>query len=523
MPAKIMAETKATMKEYTMSEVEAHNTREDAWIVVNDKVFDVTSFQKIHPGGKQPLIEYAGKDATEVFYSLHRSEILDKYMEKLCVGTLKDAVNETPDKKLISDIPFAELSHWHGFNSPYYTEDHRKFQKAARTWMQKNLKARLESDETRGKFPKRDLYKVSGASGITALKCGLISKIPGAKCLGWAGNKLDMFHEALLHQEASRLNAPGATDCLWGGNSIGIPPLVIGRNPKHLTEIVRPVLMGKQNICLCVTEPYVGSDVAGLRTTAVKTEDGKHYIVNGLKKWITGGMMADWFTTAVRTGGPGARGVSCLVIPRSAGVKTTKIKVSTYSPAAGTAYVEYDNVKCPVEYLVGKENQGFRVIMANFNHERWMIAVQTIGASRMCIEECLKWANQRMVFGKALIKQPVIRYKLGCMIAKVEATQCFADSVTYQMNTMNHKEQFKYLGGPTALLKVQSTQTAEFVTSEACQIFGGRALTHGGMGTVIQRCRSQVKNSTIYGGSEEIMADLGVRQIMKSMSQDSKL
>jgi len=424
---------------------------------------------------------------------------------------------------LISDIPFAELNHWNGFNSPYYTEDHKKFQKTVRAWMRKHLKARLESDETRGKFPKRDLYAKCGPSGVTALKCGLIYRVPGAKCLGWKGKDLDMFHEAIMHQEVSRLNAPGATDCLFGGNSIGIPPIVIGGNKGHLMEIVQPVLTGKANICLCVTEPYVGSDVASLRTTAVLSEDGEHYIVNGVKKWITGGMMADWFTTAVRTGGPGARGVSCLVIPRSAGVKTTKIKVSTYSPAAGTAYVEYDNVKVHKKYLVGKENQGFRVIMANFNHERWMIAVQTIGAARFCIEECLKWANQRMVFGKNLLKQPVIRYKLGCMIARVEATQAFCDTITHQMNTMNHKQQYKYLGGPTALLKVQTTQTAEFVTSEACQIFGGRALTHGGMGTVVQRCRNQVKNSTIYGGSEEIMADLGARQVAKAMRQDAKL
>jgi len=490
---------------------------------VNDKVFDVTGFQKLHPGGKQPLVEWAGKDCTEIFYSLHRSEVLDKYMDKLCIGTVSNPAVKTSTPPLMSDIPFAELEHWHGFNSPYYTEDHKKFQMAVRTWLKENLNTRLQADETRGKFPKRDLYALSGKAGITALKCGLIYRIPGAKCLGWAGNKLDMYHELILHHEASRINAPGATDCLWGGNSIGVPPLVIGRNPKHLKDIVQPVLMGKQNICLCVTEPYVGSDVSGLRTTAVKSECGKFYIVNGVKKWITGGMMADWFTTAVRTGGPGARGVSCLVIPRSAGVKTTKIKVSTYSPAAGTAYVEYDNLKVPVEYLVGEENKGFRVIMANFNHERWMIAVCTVASSRAVVEECMKWANQRMVFGKKLLKQPVIRYKLGVMLARVQATQAMADQITYQMNTMNHKKQFKYLGGPTALFKVQATQTAEFVTSEACQIFGGRALTHGGMGTVVQRCRNQVKNSTIYGGSEEIMADLGVRQIMKAMSPEAKL
>merc|ERR1719203_1784505 len=109
--------TEKTMQTYTEDEVAKHCTREDAWIIVNDRVFDVTKFQTLHPGGKQPLLEWAGKDCTEVFYSLHRSEVLDKYMEKLCIGTLKDPVIKTPEKKLISDIPFTELSHWNGFNS----------------------------------------------------------------------------------------------------------------------------------------------------------------------------------------------------------------------------------------------------------------------------------------------------------------------------------------------------------------------------------------------------------------------
>jgi len=109
------------------------------------------------------------------------------------------------------------------------------------------------------------------------------------------------------------------------------------------------------------------------------------------------------------------------------------------------------------------------------------------------------------------------------MIARLEATQHYSDWITHQMNTMNPKQQFRLLGGPTALLKLQSTQTAEFVTSEACQIFGGRAVTVGGMGKFIQRARAQIKNSTIYGGSEEIMADLGVRQLAKLMDPEAKL
>eukprot|EP00494_Astrolonche_serrata_P003012 UN03018 len=115
--------------------------------------------------------------------------------------------------------------------------------------------------------------------------------------------------------------------------------------------------------------------------------------------------MADFFTTAVRTGSSnsGHRGVSALVIPRGPGVKTTHIKVSTYAKSAGTAYIEFNNVKVPKEYLLGQENKGFKVVMANFNHERWMIAAQALGIIRVVVEECLYWANQRIVFGKPFI------------------------------------------------------------------------------------------------------------------------
>lgn len=207
--------------------------------------------------------------------------------------------------------------------------------------------------------------------------------------------------------------------------------------------------MGKKNICLAITEPYVGSDVANLKTVAKISSCKQHYVVSGNKKWITSGMNSDYFTTAVRTGSKGLRGISMLVIPRVLGVNTTKIKVSTYSSAAGTSYIEFDNVKVPQENLLGKENKGFKIVVFNFNHERWMIAVQTIGGCRDVIQECLRWSMQRKVFGKSLLKQPVIRNKLGVMIARLEATQHYADWITHQMNTMNPKQQFKLLGGPT--------------------------------------------------------------------------
>lgn len=138
----------------------------------------------------------------------------------------------------------------------------------------------------------------------------------------------------------------------------------------------------------------------------MKLESVAKSTCSGTKKWITNGNFCDYFVTGVKTKG----GFSMLLIERQEGLETTQIKTS-YSTTAGTAYIKFDNVKVPVENLLGVEDEGFKVIMTNFNHERWMITTFSVRTSRMVVEECLKWANQRKVFGKKLIEEPVIRQK----------------------------------------------------------------------------------------------------------------
>lgn len=190
------------------------------------------------------------------------------------------------------------------------------------------------------------------------------------------------------------------------GMVIGLPAIMnYGQGPLK-EKIINSVLAGDKKLCLAITEAFAGSDVAGLRTVAKKSEDGSHYIVNGHKKWITNGTWCDYFVTGVNTGS----GLSMLLIERREGVETKAIKTS-YSAAAGTAYVQFDDVKVPAENLLGEENKGLQVILSNFNHERWMMAAASVQASRAVVEDCLKWSNQRIVFGKKLIEQPAIRQK----------------------------------------------------------------------------------------------------------------
>ena len=217
-----------------------------------------------------------------------------------------------------------------------------------------------------------------------------------------------------------------------------------------------------------------------------------------ISRWITNGCFAEYFTTAVKTD----NGLSVLLIPRGEGVETTQIKTS-YSSAAGTAFVTFDNVKVPVENLLGKEDQGIKVILSNFNHERWVMTCAVVRVTRLIIEECLKWTNQRQVFGRPLISQPVIRAKLARMIALNESCQAWLENVTHQMCHMTYAQQSTLLAGPIALLKTFVTRAAHDVADDAVQIWGGRGLTKGGMGRVIEVCPSFILCHTVANHDTE--------------------
>merc|ERR1712222_285937 len=176
---------------------------------------------------------------------------------------------------------------------------------------------------------------------------------------------------------------------------------------------------------------------------------------------------------------------------------------------AGTCWVYFDDCYVPVENLMGKENGGFKLMMANFNHERWMICTWVLSGARAVLKDCMLWINQ-----------PVIRQKLGRMIGAIESLEGYLQFITYQLDKMDKFTQMLELGGATAILKYQSTRVLTMVCDEACQIFGGRALTKSGMGEKVEMAQRTFKFASILGGSEEIMADLGVRQMMMLFPDD---
>lgn len=455
---------------------------------------------------------------------LHKHEVLVKpQYQRLIVGKIKgeEAQIPNPQPGALSKVPYAEPT-WltPNYSSPYYNESHRRLQREMRKYVDTTLVEVAQRCEENGKRPDVEVVKDMGRNGINAMRMGPGKHLHGRKLFADVkGEEFDYFHELIMTQELVRMAARGFGDGLQGGMVIGLPPIMNFGSDDLKKEIVEPVLAGEKFICLAITEAFAGSDVMGIRTTATLSEDGEHYIVNGTKKWITNGVFADYFTTAVKTD----QGFAVICVPRSCGgVETKQIKTS-YSTTAGTAFVVFENAKVPKRYLVGEDGLGIQIVLSNFNHERWVMCCSTIRASRAISEQCLLWANQRKVFGKPLTSQAVIRQRLAQSISLAEAAQNWLESITYQMTKMTYKQQSLFLAGQIALLKSWSTRVSHQVADNSSQIFGGRALTKSGMGKFAEEFHRTYKFDAILGGSEEVLADLGIRQALRFMPTDQKL
>ena len=290
-------------------------------------------------------------------------------------------------------------------------------------------------------------------------------------------------------------------------HNIGLPPVVAHGNEALKQRVVPEVLAGEKIAALAITEPGGGSDVAALRTTA--RLDGDHYVVDGEKVFITSGVRADWITTAVRTGEPGSKGaggVSMLLIPGDApGVSRSPLQKMGWH-CSDTAHIRLDGVRVPAANLLGREGDGFKIIMTNFNGERFGMSAAALGFAQACFDEALDWSRQRKTFGAALVERQVIRHKLMDMLMRIQSTEAWLKSVAAQADRGDTGPQWV---ANVCLLKNHATQTMQFCADQAVQILGGMGYMRG---TKSERIYREVKVMMIGGGAEEIMKDLAARQ-----------
>lgn len=354
----------------TRETVSSHNKPDNLWCIIDHKVYDLTDFVDAHPGGSVVLEQVAGTDATTAFYNLHRQEVLDKY-QSLCIGTLEGEKSEVIVGKPgdLSPVPYAEpLWLRPQFKSSYFKESHHKLRRKVREFVDTYVTPEAQQKEKDGTYISQELIDRMVEHDLLAMRLGPGKHLHGKNLMGVVkGEEFDYLHDMVQAQEFVRSSARGFQDGNMAGMMISLTAVLQWMKNEELKQrVAQEVLSGKKKMCLAITEAFAGSDVAGLRTTATKTPDGKHYIVRGTKKWITNGMFSDYFVTGCRTD----KGFTVLLIPRGEeGVETKLIKTS-YSTAAGTAFVEFNDVKVPVENLLGEEHKGFIVISKSpfFNH-----------------------------------------------------------------------------------------------------------------------------------------------------------
>ena len=284
----------------------------------------------------------------------------------------------------------------------------------------------------------------------------------------------------------SGLYGPAAS--LTTGMSYGVPPIIKFGSQKLQNRFLPELLLGKKRICIAITEPEAGSDVANIHTSATKTLDGKYYIVNGQKKWITNGIWSSYSTMAVRTSGPGPNGLSLLVVPLldTPGVNMRQLKVTGHR-TSGTTFIDLDEVKVPVDNLIGQEGHGMRYIMTNFNPERLTIAIGVTRQARVALAAAFEYALQREAFGKTLMEQPVVRHRLAKAGALLESQWAWVEQFVYQMSKLKKAEADVELGGLTALAKAQAAIVLDECARCAVLLFGGNGLTTTGRGEIAER------------------------------------
>ncbi len=376
--------------------------------------------------------------------------------------------------------------------SPHLTPSHEAWRQTVRAFVDREVAPHVNAWDEEGKFP-RELYRRAAAVGLLAL--GYPEEYGGVR------EGVDVFHSLISSEELARAGSGGLIASLMT-LGIGLPPVLALGSGELKARIAPDVIAGRKLIALCITEPSGGSDVANIKTRAVR--DGDHYVVNGEKTFITTGYRADYLTVAVRTGGAGAGGLSFLLVEaESPGVTRAKLpKMGWWM--SDTASIGFSDVRVPVENLIGAENSGFAGIVANFNNERLGMAAQAIAFARVAIEDAADWAMSRETFGKKLIKHQVIRHKLAEMVRHVHASSALLDNCAWRV--MQGHTPIAEL----SLLKVQATRTMEFCAREAMQILGGAGFIRGQR---IERIYREVRVMAIGGGSEEIMLDLAARQM----------
>ncbi|MFB9902968.1 acyl-CoA dehydrogenase family protein [Allokutzneria oryzae] len=372
------------------------------------------------------------------------------------------------------------------------TPERDALRESVRAFVRREVHPHLAEWERAGEVP-RELHRKAAEAGLLGI--GFDEKVGGE-----GGDLVDV---SVVTEEVIRAGGSSGLVAALFTHGISLPHIVDAGGDELVDRFVRPTLAGELIGSLAVTEPDGGSDVAALRTRAVR--DGDHFVVNGAKTYITSGVRADFVTTAVRTGEPGYGGVSLLVVERGTpGFTVSRGLEKMGWHCSDTAELSFVDARVPVRNLVGEQDSGFVHLMRQFQVERLSLAVQAYATAERCLELALGWVRDRSTFGRPLIGRQLVRHRLVEMTQRVELARTYVRSVVLDVAAG------KEVVAQVCMAKNAAVQACDFVVDAAVQL-------HGGFGYMreaeVERHYRDSRILGIGGGASEVLADLAARRM----------
>lgn len=378
--------------------------------------------------------------------------------------------------------------------NPYnpFTEEHEMFRKAVRKFVENELTPHVEEWENAEIAPLHEIFKKMGDLGFLGLNYPEV----------YGGAEADIWFTVVLHEEISKTPMGGVPMAIAVQTDMCTPALAQFGSDYLKETYLAPAIHGDMVGAIAVTEPDAGSDVARIRTRADR--DGDEYVINGSKMYITNGTQADWICLLARTSdGDDYRGMSLIIVPTDTqGFNVSRKLQKLGQHSSDTAVLSFDNMRVPVQNRIGDEGKGFYYQMGQFQIERLIGAIGATSAAEQAVRDTIKYTQERQAFGKPLISNQWIQFKLGELLTEIEATKQLN---YYCASLVQARADDKEITRIASMCKLKAGRLGRQVADTCIQFFGGMGYMEE---TPISRYYRDARLTSIGGGADEIMLQI---------------